>query len=109
MATLISEQRSPAPLSPRPGGLPRSILLLIGAAAVVVVGIGIRGAAEILAPAMLSLVLTIAVLPVVSWGRRRGWPSWIGTLLALICVYAIVLVLILGLALSIAKLAQLLP
>jgi predicted PurR-regulated permease PerM len=89
--------------------LPRSVLLLLASAAVVVVGAGIHGAASIVAPVFLALVLTIAVLPVVDWARHRGWPSWVGTGLALVCVYAIVLVLVLGLALSVVKLADLLP
>jgi predicted PurR-regulated permease PerM len=54
-------------------------------------------------------VLTIAVLPIVSWARRRGWPSWAGTLLALVSAYAIVLVLVLGVGLAVVKLADLLP
>jgi AI-2 transport protein TqsA len=109
MATMISGPRSAAPESPGGSPLPRSVLLLLGAAAVVVVGAGIRGAAGIVAPVVLALVLTIAVLPVAAWSRRRGWPSWVGTGLALISVYAIVLVLVLGLALAVVKLAELLP
>ena len=70
---------------------------------------GIRGAAGIVAPIMLSLVLTIAVLPLFHWARSRGWPSWLATLLALVAAYAILLVLVLGTALSIAKLIELLP
>jgi AI-2 transport protein TqsA len=89
--------------------LPRSALILLASAAAVIVGAGIRGAASIVAPTILALVLTIAVLPVVSWVRRRGWPSWVGTLLALVSAYAIVLVLVLGLALAVVKLADLLP
>lgn len=42
-------------------GFPRSIIVLIGLAGAVVVGAGLRGAAEIIAPAMLALVLTIAL------------------------------------------------
>ena len=58
---------------------------------------------------MLSVVLTIAVLPLFHWARSRGWPGWLATLIALIAAYAILLVLVLGTALSIAKLIELLP
>jgi len=49
------------------------------------------------------------VLPLFHWARSRGWPSWLATLLALVAAYAILLVLVLGTALSIAKLIELLP
>jgi predicted PurR-regulated permease PerM len=98
------------PPSGGPGStLPRALQLLVGGAAAVAIGAGIRGAAEIVAPVVLAAVLTIAVLPVAAWARRRGWPNWIGILLALVAVYAIVLVLVLGLALAVIKLADLLP
>jgi len=89
--------------------LSRSLVLLIGAACAVVAGAGIRAAAGIVAPIMLSLVLTIAVLPLFHWARARGWPSWLATLISLVATYAIVLVLVLGTALCITKLIELLP
>jgi AI-2 transport protein TqsA len=111
MATASSRHGTlpPSPPDDTAPALPRSALLLLSSAAAVIVLAGIRGAASIVAPVVLALVLTIAVLPVTGWARRRGWPSWAGTLLALVCVYAIVLVLVLGLALAVVKLAQLLP
>jgi len=84
-------------------------VLLLGAAATVVTAAGIRLGAEIVAPVMLGLVLTIAVLPLTRWARVHGWPGWAGTLLALVAACAIVLVLLLGTALAIAKLVELLP
>ena len=87
----------------------RAVALLLAAAAVVVAGAGIRAAAEIVAPVMLGLVLTIAVLPLAAWARGRGWPSWCGTLLALVAACAILLVLLLGTALAVVKLVELLP
>ena len=111
MATASSGQGTVPPSAP--GGplaaLPRSVLLILGSAAAIVAAAGIRGAAGIVAPVVLSLILTIAVLPVAGWARHRGWPSWLGTLLALVCAYAIVLVFYLGLALAVVKLADQLP
>ena len=89
--------------------LPRAVLLLLGTAAVVVVGAGLRSAASLVAPIILALILTIAVAPLIGWARRRGWPSWTGSALAMLAVYAIVAFLVVGVAVSVAKLAELLP
>ena len=70
---------------------------------------GIRLGAEIVAPVMLGLVLTIAVLPLWHWAKGHRWPGWAATLLALVAACAMVLVLVLGTALAIAKLVELLP
>ena len=69
--------------------MPRIVTVMLGIIGVVVLAGGIRAAAEIVAPAMLALVLTIAVLPVGAWARRHGWPGWLGTLSALVASYAI--------------------
>jgi predicted PurR-regulated permease PerM len=87
----------------------RGTVLLLGAAAVVVTAAGLRAGAEIVAPTMLGLVLTIAVLPLTRWARGHGWPSWCGILLALVAACALVLVLVLGVALAAVKLVELLP
>jgi predicted PurR-regulated permease PerM len=84
-------------------------VLLLGAAAVVVAAAGMRSAAEIVAPIMLGLVLTIAVLPLWHWARGKRWPSWAATLLSLVAACAIVLVLVLGIVLTVVKLVELLP
>jgi predicted PurR-regulated permease PerM len=89
--------------------LPRGLTVIVGVIGVVILGTGIRGAAGIVAPTMLSLVLTIAVLPVGSWARRHGWPSWLATLLALVAAYAILLVLLVGTIICLVKLVDLLP
>ena len=89
--------------------LPRSIILLIGVLGVVALGIGIKGAAGIVAPTMLALILTIAVLPIGAAARRHGWPGWLATLSALVSAYAILLVLLAGTVICIVKLVDLLP
>ena len=102
------ERAAPAAVS-RPPVPPRALQVLLGTAAAVVVGAGLRSASGLVAPIVLALILTIAVAPLTSWARRRGWPPWAGSALAMVAVYAIVAFLIVGLALSIAKLAELLP
>ena len=62
----------------RDHGLTRSMVLLIGAAAIAIAAAGIHAAASIVAPIMLSLVLTIAVLPLTHWARHHGWPTLAG-------------------------------
>jgi AI-2 transport protein TqsA len=87
----------------------RGLTVIVGVIGVVILGTGIRGAAGIVAPTMLSLVLTIAVLPVGASARRHGWPSWLATLLALVTAYAILAVLLFGTIICLAKLVDLLP
>ncbi len=89
--------------------LPRGLTVIVGVIGVVILGAGIRGTAGIVAPTMLSLVLTITVLPVGSWARRHGWPSWLATLLALVTAYAILVVLVVGSIICLVKLVDLLP
>ena len=89
--------------------LPRGLTVMVGVIGVVILGTGIRGAAGIVAPTMLALVLTIAVLPVGAWARRHGWPSWLATLFALVTAYAILAVLLVGTIICLVKLVDLLP
>src|SRR4051794_9970479 len=109
MGTQTVPRAGGARLVGTPPALGRPLALLVGTAAVVIAAAGIRAAAEIVAPVMLGLVLTIAVLPLWTWARRHGWPGWCGTLLALVASCAIVLVLVLGLSLAIVKLVDLVP
>jgi predicted PurR-regulated permease PerM len=109
VATTSSIRAWPGSAAGAPPGLGRGLVILLGAAATVVTAAGIRLGAEIVAPVMLGLVLTIAVLPLTRWAKGHGWPGWAGTLLALVAACAIVLVLLLGTVLAIAKLVELLP
>jgi predicted PurR-regulated permease PerM len=89
--------------------LPRAVVLLLGAAAAVVVAAACKAAAGIVAPVVLGLVLSIAVLPMRGWAQRHGWPGWAATVLMMSGAYAIVLALVVGLALSVVNLAATLP
>ena len=82
---------------------------LVGAAAAVVVLVGIALASDVVGPVMLALILTLAVIPVAKIMRRRGVPGWAATLTALVLAYLIVLVLVVGVAASVVQLAALLP
>ena len=58
---------------------------------------------------MLALVLTIAVLPVDPWLRRRGCPGWLAVIGALASAYAIVLTLIIGSIVCLIRFVDVLP
>lgn len=83
------------------------MLLSVGGAALGAAAL--YGAAQIVAPMMLALVLTIAVLPIGAAARRHRWPGWLATLAMLVSSYAILVVLIVGSALCMVKLAGILP
>ena len=68
------------------------VLVLAG---LVVVGIGLRSVADIVGPIFLVLTLVITVYPLRSWLVKRGVPQVVGSIVALICVYAL-LVIVLG-------------
>jgi predicted PurR-regulated permease PerM len=90
-------------------GMPRALVILLCAAAAVVVFAGIQAAAWLVAPTFLALVIVIAVSPVASGLRRRGWPGWLTTLTLVVCVFGTLVVLALGIFVSVAALATQLP
>ena len=92
-----------------PPGVPRSVVGLAGVAAAVVLAVGTWLAADVVAPVVLALVLTIAVVPVDGWVRRRGGPGLLATLAALVAAYSILLVLVLGTVVCLTQLVRLLP
>ena len=83
--------------------------MLLGAAGAVVVVAGLRACAGIVGPVFLALVLTVAAAPLGWWLRRAGLPSWLATLLTLAAVYLVLIALAGALALSVARLATLVP
>lgn len=89
--------------------LPRGLVVLLGAACLVVTVAGVRAGAGILGPVLLGLVLTVAVHPLLGWAGRRGLPSWAAVLGTLVAVYAVLLALAASLTLSVARFATLLP
>jgi len=93
----------------RAGGLPRGLEVLLGAAAIVVVFVGVQAMAWLIGPAFLALIIVIAVAPVQRWLRIKGWPGWASTLVVVLAVYAIVLSLALAVIISIARLGTELP
>lgn len=96
------------PEASRSSALPRGFVVLLSLAATVVIVAGLRAAHDLVAPAFLALVLTIAIQPVRPWLVERGLPAWAATSAALLGVYLMVLLLALSLVVSVARFATLL-
>jgi AI-2 transport protein TqsA len=89
--------------------LPRGLVVILGAAGLVVVFVGVQAMAWLIGPAFLALIIVIAVAPVQGWLRSKGWPGWASTLVVVLAVYAIVFSLALAIIVSIARLGTELP
>jgi predicted PurR-regulated permease PerM len=89
--------------------MPRSLVILLGAGAAVLVLAGVRAVAWLIGPAFLALIIVIALSPVQTWLRRRGWPAWLTTLVLVLLVTGVLVVLALVFVVSIARLAALIP
>lgn len=90
-------------------GVPRALVILIGAASTVVILAGVRQVAWLIGPVFLAMVIVITANPVQTWLRRHGWPRWLAALALMIVVYAVLLGLFAVVIVSIAELATVLP
>ncbi|MEJ2866871.1 AI-2E family transporter [Actinomycetospora sp. OC33-EN08] len=89
--------------------LPPAVVLLVGAAAAVVVALGVRELAWLIGPVFLALVVVITVRPVEGVLRRRGVPRWAAVIALVVLVYAVVLVLAGVIVGAVARLVTILP
>jgi AI-2 transport protein TqsA len=92
-----------------PPGLPRALVMLVGCASAFVVLAGLHVTAWLVGPVFLALIIVIAISPVQSWLRRRGWPGWLTTLVLVVLVVGLLLLFALVIVVSIARLGALLP
>jgi predicted PurR-regulated permease PerM len=90
-------------------GLPRGVIVLLGAACLVVVVGGMRVTASLLGPVFLALMLTVTISPIAIWMRRKGVPLWLAMILNVLAVYLLLIALGSAMALSLARLVDLLP
>ena len=99
------------PVLPAPagGGLPRWLLLLLGAAAATIAVAGLRSVSWLVGPVFLALVVVVALTPVQRRLRRAGLPRWLATTIMLVLVWSVLLAFVGLLVLSVAELATLLP
>ncbi|WP_446221707.1 AI-2E family transporter [Nocardia sp. IBHARD005] len=98
-----------APGPPAEWSIPRGLIVLLSLGAAVVTVAGLQAFSGVVGPVFLALMLTIAVQPIQSWARRKGWPAWLGMAAALTAVVAILFGIGGALALSAVQLASLLP
>jgi AI-2 transport protein TqsA len=84
----------------------RTLSLLVGAAAIVILMAGMRSAADIVGPLMLALSLTILFHPARVRLEQRV-PTWAASILVLVFAYLLILVFVLALVVSVGRLATL--
>jgi predicted PurR-regulated permease PerM len=89
--------------------LPRGLIVLLGMAGAVVAVAGLRSLSHLIGPIFLALMLTVAVYPLQGLVVRKGGPRWLGMVAALLTVYLILIGLVASLAVSVARLATILP
>jgi AI-2 transport protein TqsA len=89
--------------------LPRGLLILVGAAAMVIVAAGIGAIGWLIAPAFLAWVIVIVIAPVGHRLRAFGLPAWLATIVLVLLVYGVVVVMAGVLVISAARLATVLP
>ena len=78
-------------------------------AAAVVVAAGIQAAAWLVGPVFLALVIVLTVHPIHERMRRAGLPPWAATTVLVLLVYAVLVVLVGVIIVSVARLATILP
>jgi AI-2 transport protein TqsA len=89
--------------------LPRGTIVLLTIAGLVVAIAGIKSVASLAGPVFLALMLTVAVQPVPTWLRKRGFPRWAAFVTTVLLVYGILIGLFAALVFSVARLASILP
>ncbi len=87
----------------------RHYRLLIGTAAFVIIGAGIREAAPVLNSILLAMLLTVTVVPAFDALRRRGVSKGLAVVLTSVLLATVLLVLLGTLGLSGTRLIQVLP
>ena len=88
--------------------LPRGVVILLGAAAAVITVVGMYAGSWLIGPLLLALIIVIAVSPIQSWLRRKGWPAWAATLSLVVVIYGTLLLLTMFLVASVSQLSALL-
>ncbi|PVZ06414.1 AI-2E family transporter [Actinomycetospora cinnamomea] len=89
-------------------GIPRGLVLLLGAAAVVIAAAGLYWVSWLVGPLLLAMIIVIAIYPIKTWLERRGWPTWAAVVSLLVVIFGAILLLSAFLAASVSQLAALL-
>jgi AI-2 transport protein TqsA len=86
-----------------------ALTLLLGLTAVVVILAGMKVASGIVNPVLLSLIVTLAVAPILGWLMRHGVPSWAGVTIIIVGLFVAGLILIVIMGASLSQLDTKLP
>src|SRR3954471_7904562 len=89
--------------------VPRTLVVLLGGAAAVIIVAGLRSISELVAPAFLALVLTICAHPLRGWLARHRVPGWLATTAVIVTVYVVLLALVMSMVFWGASPPDLLP
>jgi len=85
------------------------VTVLVGVGAAIFALIGLRQLSWLVAPVFLAMVIVVLVHPLHGWLRRRHVPSAPALLLLLVAIYGLIIGLVVIIAVSLARLATLLP
>jgi predicted PurR-regulated permease PerM len=85
------------------------LFFLVGLASIFIIIAGIRDLAFILNPILLSVVITITLLPLPAWFGKRGVPGWLSLVLTFLVVLGVIGLVLLIIFIGMAQLAEVLP
>jgi AI-2 transport protein TqsA len=88
---------------------PRAAIILVGLAGATVAGIGISSLRGILAPTLLTLVLTICAAPVRDWLPARGVPRGIATPTIVLVVFGVLAAFVYAIVIALTQFLAMLP
>ena len=85
----MTDSTSASDSAERKWAVPRATIILLGLAGFTIIAIGMAAIGHILAPVVLSLILTICVHPVRSWLIKKGVSRGIATSSVILVVFAL--------------------
>ncbi len=92
--------------TPRMG---RLTIILIASGGIVLALAGVRAANDIIAPALLGLIIVVTVYPLAGWMHARKVPVWIVIGTTMLVSYGIILVLFVGTTMALVAFVRTLP
>ena len=95
------------PIAGQPQAPPFFSILVV--AGLVVIGVGLKSTANIVGPVFLVLTLVITVSPLRRWLVKRSVPSALASIISLLAIYALLIVILGSVVLSIYRLVGTLP
>jgi AI-2 transport protein TqsA len=99
----------PDAVATRSAGPSSSLPALVGMGAAFLAVMGLQTFSAIVAPVFLALTLVITLHPIRTWVNRRGWPPWAGTLALIAVLYLLVLGMLAGVGVAVARFATVVP